>query len=132
MTFLVLSMVTGSAAAIAVALLLFLGVFEASVLADAVSVWSVPLAAAGLFAVAELAFWSAALAGRGSGWSTITVFDGARLVIVTVAVGGVAALVLGLSTGLPVSHGILVQAMGVAAAAAAVAILWALARERTG
>lgn len=87
-----------------------------------------PIYAAGLLLVAELAYWSIerrvpALPGEG-----LTFRRGSLLVASCVAAGGISGLILAMAE-LSIHGGLWLEALGVAAAVGAVAVLARLARQ---
>ncbi len=124
------SLINGSAVPLGAAVVLLLVEFEVSVILGATPVAAAPIAAAGLYAIVEMTLWSLEVRGRQPGWSSITGRDVARFVIVatgfTIIVGSIQVV----STALPLTHGIVVQAIGLTAAAAAIATIWVLLGQR--
>jgi hypothetical protein len=123
---LALALGTGVTPPLLLAALLIVGDFAAVlVLGDAH--WGIaPVAAGGLYLVVELAMRSLELRGRLPGWRTFTAGDAVAVAAVTagiVAMAWVAAFV-GTADALP--RGIFAQAVGVAAVAAVIGILWVL------
>ena len=126
MALLALSLGTGVTPPVLLAVLLIVGDFAAVlVLGDAH--WGIAaVAAGGLYLVVELTMRSLEVRGRLPGWRTFTVGDGVGVVAIAagiVAMAWVAAIV-GSADALP--QGIFAQAVGVAAAAAVIGILWVL------
>ncbi len=124
------SLVTGSAVPLGAAVVLLLVEFEVSVILGATPVATAPVVAAGLYALVELTLWPLEVRGRQPGWSSITGRDVARLVIVAAGFAVIVGSIQGVSTALPFTHGIIVQAIGLTAAAVAIATIWVLLGQR--
>ena len=120
------SLITGSAVPLGFAIVLLLVEFEVSVILGATPVAAAPIAAAGLYAVVELTLWSLEVRGRQPGWSSITGRDVARLVVVATGFIIVVGSIQALSGALPLAHGVVVQAIGLAAAAVTLTTIWML------
>jgi hypothetical protein len=90
--------------------------------------WS-PVYAAGLLAVAELAYWSLELRGRAQDAERLIERRTALVATLTLVAIGAGALVLA-ATALPIGSGVPTDLLGAAAAVAAVAVFAALARPR--
>lgn len=123
---LALAVATGATPPLLLAAFLIVGDFAAVlVLADAP--WAIaPVAAGGLYLSAELTMRSLEVRGRLPGWRSFGAGDGVRLAGTTAAIAAMAAAatVVGSAEALP--QGIFAQAVGVAAAAAVIGILWVL------
>ena len=90
-----------------------------------------PVVAAGLLGVAELAYWSLELRGPGREDGRVLVRRLAALAALAVLSLAVGSFVL-LAAAVPPGDGVLWDAVGVAAAAATLAIVAALARRGAG
>lgn len=88
-----------------------------------------PVYAAALYLMVEAAYASLERRARIAGRSGRVLHEAGRLLILTVTAGSLAALVLVLAS-VPVAHGILIQVAGGAAAAAVLATLTLLVRQR--
>jgi hypothetical protein len=107
----------------------FLGAEQAVRLAtgrSSVDPWT-PLYAAGLLLVAELAWWS--IEPRVAAWSETEAVVRRLLIVTGACVGaGLLAAVVVLAAGAPLRGGVGLELVGVAAAAAAIAVIAAVAR----
>ena len=87
-----------------------------------------PIFGAGLLLVAELAYWSIERRVPGPPGEGLTSRRGSLLVAACVAAGGIGGLILAMAE-LSVRGGLWLEAMGVAAAVGAIAVLARLARQ---
>ncbi len=124
------SLYTGSAVPLGAAVILLLVEFEVSVVLGATPITAAPIAAAGLYAIVELTLWSLEVRRRQPGWSSITGRDVARLIIVAAGFVAIVGFIQAVSTALPLAHGIVVQAIGLTAAAVTLATIWVLLGRR--
>lgn len=129
---LALSLLAGWTSAIAWSLVLLAGEYAGALAlrADSTVDAAAPLVAAGLLVTAELAYWSLELRGPGHDERRVLLRRATALLALTAG-----SLVLGafvvVVTALPLGGGLLWDAVGVAAAAAALTVLAALARRDT-
>jgi hypothetical protein len=123
---LALSLGTGVTPPLLLAGLLIVADFAAVlVLGDAH--WGIaPVAAGGLYLAVELTMRSLEVRGRLPGWRTFTTVDGVAVAVTTAGIAAMAwvAAIVGTADALP--RGIFAQAVGVAAVAAVIGILWVL------
>lgn len=87
-----------------------------------------PIYAAGLLLVAELAYWALERPVPGAPGEGLTFRRGSLLVAACVAAGGISGLILAMAE-LSVHGGLWLEALGVAAAVGAIALLARLARQ---
>jgi hypothetical protein len=104
------------------------GVYAWTLGGGRVDQWA-PLYAAGLLAVAELAYWSIELRGRAQDAEGLTERRASLIATLALVAVGAGGLVLA-ATSLQVGSGVATDLLGVAAAVAAVAVVAALARPR--
>jgi hypothetical protein len=118
------------ATGIAWVLVLLAGAY-ASVLAGRAGVdTAAPLYAGGLLVLAELAYWSVELRGRGSEERRVVVRRVTALAWLAIGSVVLGALVVAV-TAIPLGGGVLWDAIGVAAAVGTLAVLAALARRQS-
>lgn len=127
------SLATGATPPLLMAVLLMLVEFAGSLVFAGARLALVPIAAAGLYLVVELSLRSLELRGRHPGWRSFRVSDAIGVATVTLLVGVMAWLVAIAATGFDLPEGIFIQAVGIAAAAGVIGVIWLLVgRDQPG
>ena len=127
------SLRTGATPPLLMAVLLLLVEFAASIVFGDVGIGFVPVAAAGLYLVIELTMRSLEVRGRHAGWRSFRPADAVSVGGVAIGVAAIAWLVALASSGRELPEGIFVQAVGIAAAAGVIGVIWVLvSRDQPG
>ena len=127
------SVTTGATPPLLIAVLLLLGESAGVILFGSGWLALVPIAAAGLYLVIELSARSLEIRGYQPGWRDFAWPDALRLGGVALLVASMAWVAAFLATGTEPPGGIFMHAVGIAAAAAVIGVIWLLVgRDEVG
>jgi hypothetical protein len=111
-------------------LVVLAGLYAWTLVGDNVDQWA-PVYAGGFLGVAELAYWSTELRGGAQDAEQLTERRAALIVTLSLVAVAAGALVLA-ATSVPIGGGVAIDALGVVAAVAALAVVAGLARATKG
>jgi hypothetical protein len=122
------TLTTGAIPPLLIASILLFAEFTGLIVFEAAPRLAVPMAAAGLYLVVELAVRSLELRGIHPGWRSFAAADALAVAATALVVGLMAALVAAVATRSG-PEGIFYDAVGIAAAAAVIGVIWLLVRR---